>query len=125
MWRIRDSLSWLLSRLHYPQSMLQEPPATFPPQVSALELAIRAPKVEECRVKKVFFAMSVAALTGACGLTGDGFAVPALAVVSPNYEHGYGYYTPVGPSIYYRPHFGHHVASYHRHHSHGRWRAHA
>jgi hypothetical protein len=97
------------------------PGKALPPKGLSIGVGIRAPKVEECRVKKVYFALSLAALTGACGLTGEGFMVPTVAVVSPNYQHGFGYYTPVGPTISYRPYLGHHVFAYRRHH-YAHWR---
>jgi hypothetical protein len=72
--------------------------------------------------KKMFLAAGCAALTSACVPAGNpNYYKPAIAVVSPNYAYGYGYYRPwgYGTSFVYRPYFpsyGYHHRHYYRSH---------
>ena len=57
-------------------------------------------------MKKVIIASGLAVMTSACVPAGPGY-IPSVAVVSPVYNYGYGYYRPsgYGYSYYYRPYY--------------------
>jgi hypothetical protein len=70
----------------------------------------------EVILQKLILAVGFAALTTACVPAGNPlYTQPAVAVVSPDYSHGYGFYRPwgYGYSVRYRPYFPRYA---HRHH---------